>query len=222
MNYCLPYSTNVNLLYPDLQCQFNRTGMLCSQCQHSLSMVFGSSRCMKCTNVHILITIIVLVAGIVLVVLLYVLNLTVTNGTINSIIFYANIISINDSVFLVNDNVFKPLRVFISFANLDLGIETCFYNGMDSYAKMWLQLFFLSYLILIAVSIIIASRYSSRILRLTYTRSLPVLATLFLLSYTGVLRVVLTVLFSYSTITHYPSGDKQTVWSIDTSVPLLV
>ena len=220
MDYCLPYSTNVNLLYPDLQCQFNRTGMLCSQCQHPLSMVFGSSRCMKCTNAHILITIIVLVAGIVLVVLLYVLNLTVTNGNINGIIFYANIISINDSVFLVNDNVFKPFRVFISFINLDLGIETCFYNGMDSYAKMWLQLFFPSYLILIAVSIIIASRYSSRVLRLTYSRSLPVLVTLFLLSYTGVLRVVLTVLFSYSTITHYPSGDQQIVWSIDASVPL--
>ena len=53
----------------------------------------------------------------------------------------------------------KPLRVFISFTNLDLGIETCFYNGIDSYAKMWLQLFFPSYLILIAVSIIIVSRY---------------------------------------------------------------
>ena len=220
MDYCLPYSTNLNLLYPDLQCQFNRTGMLCSQCQHSLSMVFASSRCMKCTNVHILITIIVIVAGIVLVVLLYVLNLTVTKGTINGIIFYANIVSINDSVFLVNDNVFKPLRVFISFTNLDLGIETCFYDGMDSYAKMWLQLFFPSYLVIIAVSIIIASRYSSRILRLTYSRSLPVLATLFLLSYTGVLRVVLTVLFSYSTITDYLSGDKEIVWSIDASVPL--
>ena len=220
MDYCLPYSTNVNLLYPDSQCQFNRTGMLCSQCQHSLSMVFASSRCMKCTNVHILITIIVIVAGIVLVVLLYILNLTVTNGTINGIIFYANIVSINDSVFLVNDNVFKPLRVFILFANLDLGIETCFYNGMDSYAKVWLQLFFPFYLIIIAISIIIASRYSTRILRLTYSRSLPVLATLFLLSYTGVLRVVLTVLFSYSTITEYPSGDKEIVWSIDASVPL--
>ena len=220
MDYCLPYSTNVNLVHPDLQCQFNRTGILCSQCQPPLSMVFASSRCMKCTNVHILITIIVIVAGIVLVVLLYVLNLTVTNGTINGIIFYANIVSINDSVFLVNDNVFKPLRVFISFTNLDLGIETCFYNGMDSYVKMWLQLFFPSYLIIIAVSIIIASRYSSRILRLTYNRSLPVLATLFLLSYTGVLRVVLTVLFSYSTINHYPSGEKQVVWSIDASVPL--
>ena len=220
MDYCLPYSSNVNLLYPDLQCQFNRTGILCSQCHHNLSMVFGSSRCLKCTNVHILITIIVIVAGIVLVVLLYLFNLTVTNGTINGIIFYANIISINDSVFLVNDNVFKPLRVFISFANLDLGIETCFYNGMDSYAKMWLQLFFPFYLIIIAASIIIASRYSSRILRLTYTRSLPVLATLFLLSYTGVLRTVLTVLFSYSTITHLPSGHQQIVWFIDASVPL--
>ena len=222
LDYCLPYSSDVNLLYPDLQCQFNRTGMLCSQCQHPLSMVFASSRCMKCTDVHILITIIVIVAGIVLVVLLYVLNLTVTKGTINGIIFYANIVSINDSVFLVNDNVFKPLRVFISFANLDLGIEICFYNGMDSYAKMWLQLFFPLYLIIIAISIIITSRYSTRILRLTYTRSLPVLATLFLLSYTGVLRTVLTVLFSYiySTITHLPSGHQQIVWSIDASVPL--
>ena len=117
MNYCLPYSTNINLLHPDLQCQFNRTGILCSQCQHHLSMVFGSSRCMKCSNLHILITIIVIVAGIVLVVLLYLLNLTVTTGTINGIIFYANIVSINDPVFLINDNVFKLLRVFISFIN---------------------------------------------------------------------------------------------------------
>ena len=116
--------------------------------------------------------------------------------------------------------MFKPLRVFISFINLDLGIETCFYNGMDSYAKMWLQLFFPCYLIVMAVSIVIASRYSSKILRLTYTRSLPVLATLFLLSYTSVLRTVLTVLFSYSTITHLSSGHQQIMWSIDASVPL--
>ena len=220
MDYCLPYSSYVNLLYPNLQCQFNRTGVLCSQCQQPLSMVFGSSRCMECTNIHILITIIVIVAGIVLLVLLYLLNLTVTKGTVNGIIFYANIISINNSYFLINNNVFKPLQVFISFTNLDLGIETCFYHGMGSYAKMWLQLFFPFYLIVIASSIIIASRYSSKILRLTFSRSLPVLATLFLLSYTGILRTVSTVLFSYSTITHLPSGHHQMVWSIDASVAL--
>ena len=163
MDYCLPYSSNVLLTNPDTQCQFNRSDILCSQCQHPLSMVFGSSRCTKCTNLHILIAILIILAGILLVTLLYLLNLTVTNGTINGMIFYANIISINDSVFLINDNLYKPLKVFISFTNLDLGIETCFYNGMDSYAKIWLQLFFPSYLIINAVSIIIASRYSSRI-----------------------------------------------------------
>ena len=220
MDYCLPYSSNVLLTNSDTQCQFNRSGILCSQCRHPLSMVFGSSRCMECPNVHILISILIILAGAALVILIYLLNLTVTNGMINGIILYANIISINDSVFLVNDNIYKPLRVFISFTNLDLGIETCFYNGKDSYAKIFLQLLFPSYLIIIAASIIVASRYSYRTLRLTYTRSLPVLATLFLLSYNGVLRVVLTTLFSYSTITYLPSGHQQLIWSIDASVPL--
>ena len=220
MDYCSPSTTKLNLEHPDSQCQFHRTGLLCSQCQNGLSMIFGSSRCMRCTNVYLLLSIVVLIAGVVLVVLLYCLNLTVTKGTINGIIFYANIISINGSVFLVNDNVYKPLKVFISFANLDLGIETCFYNGMDSYAKMWLQLFFPFYLIMMATLLIITSRYSTRIQRLTFTRSLPVLATLFLLSYTGILRNVSTVLFSYSTITELPSNHQHLVWSIDASVPL--
>ena len=80
MDYCLPYSSYVNLQHPDTQCQFSRAGILCSQCQHPLSMVFGSSRCMQCTNLHILITTGIIMAGILLVVLLYLLNLTVTSG----------------------------------------------------------------------------------------------------------------------------------------------
>ena len=52
MDYCIPHSSNFNLLYSELQCQFNRSSILCSLCQHHLSMVIGSSRCMECTNVH--------------------------------------------------------------------------------------------------------------------------------------------------------------------------
>ena len=88
---------------------------------------------------------------------------------------------------------------------------------MDGYTKVFLFPF---YLLFIAIIIIVSSHYSARILRWTYTRSLPVLATLFLLSYTGIIRIVLTVLFSYSTITQLPSGQQQLVWSIDASVPL--
>ena len=46
----------------------------------------------------------------------------------------------------------------LSLFNLDLGIETCFYNGMDDYSKMWLQLTFPFYLIIIAITLIISSK----------------------------------------------------------------
>ena len=155
-----------------------------------------------------------------LVLLLFVLNLTVTDGTINGFILYVNIISINTPVFFNELNHFTPTYTFISLANLDLGIQTCFYNGMDDYAKMWLQLAFPFYLIFIATLIIITSRYSTTIQRLTARRALPVLATLFLLSYTKILRIVSSVLFFYSTITHLPSKHTTLVWSVDANVPL--
>ena len=160
------------------------------------------------------------IAGLALVLLLFVLNLTVTDGTINGFILYANIISINTPVFFTELNHFTRTYTFISLANLDLGIQTCFYNGMDDYAKMWLQLAFPFYLIFIATLIIVTSRYSTTIQRLTARRALPVLATLFLLSYTKILRIVSSVLFSYSTITHLPSKHTTIVWSVDANVPL--
>ena len=156
-----------------------------------------------------------------LVLLLFILNLTVTDGDINGFMLYVNIISINSHVFFPQySNSINIFYVFISLVNLDLGIPTCFYNGMDDYAKMWLQLAFPAYLILIATLLIIASRHSTTVQRITARRALPVLATLFLLSYAKVLRTVSSVLFYYSTITHLPSGDTTLVWAVDANVPL--
>ena len=216
-DYCLSHSSHLNLSTPDSQCQFNRSGLLCGQCQQGLSAVFGSSQCKQCSNVYLLIIIPIGIAGLTLVLLLFVLNLTVTDGNINPFLLSVNIISINIStIFPTNKSI---MYTFISLANLDLGIETCFYDGMDEYAKRWLQLAFPAYLIFIATSLIIASRYSTRIQRLTARRALPVLATLFLLSYTKVLLTVSNVLFSYSTITYLPSNTA-VVWSVQTSVSL--
>ena len=219
-HYCLPHSSHLNFSTPNSQCQFNRSGVLCGHCQQGLSTVFSSSHCKACSNVFLLLIIPIIVIGFVLVLLLFLLNLTVTDGTINGFILYANIISINTPVFFPNTNGFTPAYTFISLANLDLGIQTCFYNGMDDYAKMWLQLAFPFYLIFIATLIIITSRYSTTIQRLTAHRALPVLATLFLLSYTKILRIVSSVLFFYSTITHLPSKHTTLVWSVDPTVPL--
>ena len=134
--------------------------------------------------------------------------------------YYANLISINAPVFFLHLDGYVPAYTFISLVNFDLGVQTCFYNGMDDYAKMWLQLSFPTYLIFIATSLIITSRYSPKVQRLTARRALPVLATLFLLSYAKVLRIVSSVLFSYSTITHLPSKDNTLVWSIDATLSL--
>ena len=111
--------------------------------------------------------------------------------------------------------MFTPAYIFIPLANLDLGIPTCFYNGMDDYAKMWLQLAFPFYLIFIATSLIITSHYSTRIQRHTARRALLVLATLFLLSYTKLLRTVSSILFNYSNIMYLPSNDTSLVWAVD-------
>ena len=108
------------------------------------------------------------------------------------------------------------------FLLLDLGIKTHFYNGMDDYAKMWLQLVFPFYLIFIAILLILASRYSTMIQRITAHRALPVLATLFLLSYTKILHTVHVsiALFFYSSITYLPSEHSTIVWSVDANIPL--
>ena len=219
-HYCLPHSSRLNFSTPNSQCQFNRSGLLCGQCQQGLSTVFSSSSCQQCSSTFLLLIIPIAVTGLVLVLMLFALNLTVTDGIINGFILYVNIISIDTPLIFTEVNHFSPTYTFISLANLDLGIQTCFYNGMDDYAKMWLQLAFPFYLIFIATLIIITSRYSITIQRLTARRALPVLATLFLLSYTKILRIVSSVLFFYSTITHLPSKHTTLVWSVDANVPL--
>ena len=219
-HYCLPHSSHLNFSTPNSQCQFNRSGLLCGHCQQGLSTVFSSSHCKVCSNIHLLLIIPIMFLGFLLIILLFALNLTVTDGTVNGFILYVNIISINTPILLPNVNQFAPAYIFISLANLDLGIQTCFYNGMNDYAKMWLQLAFPFYLIFIATLIIIASRYSTKVQRLTARRALPVLATLFLLSYTKILRIVTSVLFFYSTITHLPSKHTTLVWSVDANDPL--
>ena len=217
-NHCLPHSSHLNLSMPDSQCKFHRTGLLCGQCQQGLSTIFGSYQCKQCSNFYLFIIIPIAIAGVVLVVMLFIFNLTVTSGTINTFIFYVNIISINYSTFFPECHSIDCL--LLSLSNFDLGIETCFYNGMEGYTKALLQLVFPIYLIFIAFVLIIASRHSTKIQRITSHRALHVLATLFLLSYTKFLLIVCQVLFFYSEIIHLPSKHTTLVWSLDVSVPL--
>jgi len=93
-DYCHEGSIRINLSDPDSQCQPHRTGLLCSVCERSYSMVFGSRQCRKCSNWHLGYVIFILLTGLFLVFLLFFFNSTVTTGTTNGIIFYVNTVHI--------------------------------------------------------------------------------------------------------------------------------
>ena len=80
------------------------------------------------------------------------LDLTVEGGTINGLIFYANIHVFRDIFIPFKQTTFSA--VFISWLNLELGIDTCFVEGMDAYSKVWIQILFPAYVIFLQILIV--------------------------------------------------------------------
>ena len=223
-NYPLDYihaiEKYVNLSEPDKQCSFNRSGILCGACRANFSVVIGSSNCKECSNLYLLLIIPFALAGVALVVLLLKCNLTVSVGHINGIIFYANIVQVNKTLLFPQRGVaYEIFSTFISWLNLDLGIETCFFANMDTYAKVCLQFVFPVYLWIIVGLIILAAHCSSRMGRLIGDNSVPVLATLLLLSYAKLLRTIIAAAaFAYI---EFEDGSHITVWQNDGNVKYL-
>ena len=192
-DYCSENSVSFTFNMTEEQCLNNRSGLLCGQCDEGLSLMLGSNQCGQCTNNYIALIIPFALAGIALVAVIIALNLTVSVGTINGLIFYANVVKIYEHIFFSNGPV-NFFSLFISWVNLDLGIETCFINGMGSCSKVWLQFFFPGYVWFLLIFIIILSRYSSKVVRLVGRQAIPVLATMILLSYTKLIRTVFQVI----------------------------
>ena len=216
-NYCNREEINVTLEDPDSQCNFNHLGTLCGGCQPGLSIALGTNQCVQCPNTHLALLLPFALTGAVLVCFIKVIDLTISQGTLNGLVFYANIVKANEYL-LYNEKQTNPLPVFIAWLNLDLGIETCFFNGLTAYGKTWLQFVFPFYIWSIAGLIIILAKYSDRVAKVMGNNSVPVLATLFLLSYAKLFRTIITALsFTTLSTTH---GSKA-VWSADGNLDYL-
>ena len=216
LDYCTSESKYINLNNPDEQCNYNHSGLLCGQCRKGLSLVLGSSQCKRCSNNYLALLIPLALTGVLLVLLLFLLHLTVAEGTLHGLIFYANIVAANHHIFL-HQSSNDPASIFIAWLNLDLGIQTCFYSGIDAYAKTWLDLVFPVYIWVIVGFLVYISHHSVTVTKLLGSSPVPVLATLFLLSYAKVLRTIIAALSL--TILHYPDKDV-VVWIHDANVPL--
>ena len=219
LDYCNGADSNVTLSEPDSQCNFNHSGTLCGGCQPGLSLALGSAQCLQCSNKYLALLIPLTLAGPVLVFSIKLLDLTISQGTLNGLIFYANVIiyKSNDYIFLPPGQP-NPLTVFIAWLNLDLGVETCLFQGLTAYSKTWLQFVFPFYIWSIAGLIIILAKYSDRVAKVMGNNSVPVLATLFLLSYAKLLRTIITAV-SYTIV--YTSHGPKAVWTADGNVDYL-
>ena len=216
-NYCKTQTLVLSLRNPDIQCDLNRGGLLCGACATNYSLMLGGTRCDICPDTYFTLLLPFAAAGIFLVIFLSVLRLTVATGMLNSVILFANIVQVNKHVFLPTGRR-NILTVFIAWLNLDLGIETCFYDGMDAYAQTWLQFAFPVYLWILISLIILTSRYSLTVSKLIGHNPVAVLATLLLMSYTKILRVIIEV-YSFTRL-RYPQKTVK-VWLKDANVSYL-
>ena len=206
------------------QCSSNRKGSLCGSCKENFSLAIGSSHCIHCPNNNNLALIIFFAAaGLLLVLFICALNLTVTQGMINGLSLYANIFWSYQNILLpqVDTNYFFSfLRVFLAWLNLDFGIETCFVKGLNAYWKTWLQYLFPVYIWSISLIIIVGAKYSSKLTKVLGNRAVSVLATLFLLSYTKLLKVIIDSLgFTPIEVFDNTTNYTLTVWSLDGNYP---
>ena len=230
LDYCNSTIDKLSLGRPGDMCNGGRTGILCGHCHGNHSVTFDSSKCQVCTGMWVITLVMFVALGLLLVAALFFLNLTVTQGTLYGLIFYANIIPVNTSIFFTQ-SILNPIKVIVSFVNVDLGLPLCFYDGMDDADKAGLQFVFPAYLLFLTTTVILLCHYclqrsstsSSnscwyRFPIIIRERAVGVLSTLIYLSYSNLLRTVIDVL-TYSTV-HLPTGDMY-VWFYDGNVEYL-
>ena len=208
----------------NLICAFNHSDTLCGSCQEDFSLAFGTSHCIECKQNHNLALLVFFAAaGFLLVFFISVLNLTVTQGIINGFVFYANVVWTYQVVLFpqhVRNPVIIFLKTFIAWLNLDFGISTCFFVGLNAFWKTWLQFTFPFYIWSIAGFTIAIAKHSTRFTKFLSGRAVPLMTTLFLLSYTKLVQNIGIVL-SVSKITKYTEDFNITtiyVWSLDGSL----
>ena len=207
-------------------CPPTKTGPLCSTCATvngmKYSVVFGSSECKQCSNWWLLTLILYTIAGPLLIYLLFALKLTLTTGTLNGIIFYAQGIGIIDLKFSSSHHIATSLysltHAFLLMLNLNLGFPLCFYNGMTELWKAGLSLLFPLYLLTIVVVLIIFSRFSLRISNRIADSSIQVLVTVVHLSFISMFTAISNIVIPINIYTNDTSNPILKVWYGDGTV----
>ena len=206
-------------------CGDHRIGVLCGACEKGYSTVISGRNCQKCSNKWLWLIIVYAIAGPLLIYMLYTLRLTLTIGTLNGIIFYAQAVAnLGPNELLhfsfrfsgILEVLSYILTVFIQPFQLQLPLPVCFFNGMTELWRRGLVILFPLYILTIVAVLIILSRFSIRVSNRIAHSSVQILVTVVHLSFSSIL-VLLVDTFTPGHI--HTSDSVIVVWYWDGNVP---
>ena len=194
-------------------CLDNREGPLCSQCSPGYSVVFGSNECKQCSNWWLLILIVYAVTGPLFICLLYALRLTLTTGTLNGIIFCAQMLQVSEPLSSNYNYLGTINNIFLSFK---LAYPQCLYNGLTEVQKFGMNMIYPVYLLLLLVMFVVLSRYSVKLSNMISGSSTQVLVTVVHLSFSKLLISLMNVFTSIHI--HTNTSEVCHVWFRDATL----
>ena len=222
--YCSTESSYVQLANPDQQCNNNRKGLMCGECVNGFSATFGSSRCKKCSNVWLTMIIAFMLVGLLLMLMLIIISfkIHIENANVTGFLLYVNIISLNNFIIFANNISSFPtslVMIVISFLNLDLGFQLCFYDGMTDYTKLWLQSVFPVYFILLTSLLLVIRKHINCIKRITRHNGNVITSIILLMCCNKIIAACQSLLL-YNHLSYLENGKSKYLWSAYPSIPV--
>ena len=224
-DYCVSSRVAINTAVKsseNSQCKNNRQGILCGACQKHFSVIMGSNKCWDCRHVGFLrilgVVLLMVLLGCTSVLVIGILDLNVSEGTLNAIVFYMNVVRVNTVYFETSKDTFITttwLKVFVAWMNLDWDFDMCFYNGMTAMGKTALVFVFPFYLWCLAGLIIYLGRKYDIVVKLFGKNTVKVLATIIFHSYAKLIRNIIDVYNRTAIIDADTNVVYRHVWTLD-------
>ncbi len=228
-DYCRRGDKNVSLMDIDAQCSdgFERSGFGCGGCKEGYGLTLGENKCKRCSNFNIFSVIGFAGIGVGLISILVSLRLSISNGYLNGIMFYANVITLFNPVLSAQSPILRSLLILFSWLNLNIGIEFCFYRNMTALQQSVLAFVFPVYLYVLMGLIILVSRCSQKFshwFNKDGYSATKLFATLFVMTYTSIMSNCIQIL-GYNSVTFLETNTTVTthfVWKVDPTQPYFV
>ncbi len=215
-NYCKDDVVTISNNDFDFKCTtgLNRRGVGCGACMINYSAMLGSSQCQMCTNYSLFMVVLFFITGILTVAGITLLRITITEGFLNAVLFYSNIVHVY-AVFFVPSEHGTGAFSLTAWISQSFGIPACFYDGMTTLTAMGLHLLYIVYLVSLTVLLSLILRCKQLPWSDQFAPS-KVVATLLVICYTSLLETCVEII-SFTRVTTL-DGEVYIRWYFDADV----